>query len=199
MGFCRSGRRRFIRNSARRIFQNRCRGLFVAVFAALIPIGILGELVNIGTLLAFVIVCVGVWILRVRRPGMARPFKTPWVPVVPIMGILISAGLMAALPGDTWLRLIIWLAIGMVIYFGYSRKHSRVQKFRNSPGDCFDPKISPEILRLAQDEYVVRLCPRVTPLAVESWLTMQSRYRPNVEFQGYSRLGVECGRLSASQ
>ncbi|MGA8074149.1 MAG: amino acid permease, partial [Candidatus Acidiferrales bacterium] len=102
-------------------------GLFVAVFAALIPIGILGELVSIGTLLAFVIVCAGVWILRVRRPEMARPFKTPWVPVVPIMGILISAGLMAALPGDTWLRLIIWLAVGMFIYFGYSRKHSRVQ------------------------------------------------------------------------
>jgi len=102
-------------------------GLFVAVFAALIPIGILGELVSIGTLLAFVIVCAGVWILRVRRPEMARPFKTPWVPFVPIMGILISFGLMAALPGDTWLRLIIWLAIGMFIYFGYSRKHSRVQ------------------------------------------------------------------------
>lgn len=103
-------------------------GLFVAVFAALIPIGILGELVSIGTLLAFVIVCAGVWILRVRRPEMARPFKTPWVPLVPIMGILISFGLMAALPGDTWLRLIIWLAIGMVVYFGYGRKHSRVQK-----------------------------------------------------------------------
>ncbi|MGA2183660.1 MAG: amino acid permease [Bryobacteraceae bacterium] len=102
-------------------------GAFVAVFASVIPIGILGELVSIGTLLAFVIVCAGVWVLRVRRPDLPRAFKTPLVPLVPIMGILISLLLMAALPGDTWLRLIVWLIIGMVIYFGYGRKHSRVQ------------------------------------------------------------------------
>ena len=103
-------------------------GLFVAVFAALVPIGILGELVSIGTLLAFVIVCAGVWILRVRRPELHRPFKTPMVPLVPILGILISFGIMASLPVDTWWRLIIWLVIGMVIYFGYGRHHSRVQQ-----------------------------------------------------------------------
>jgi len=103
-------------------------GLFVAVFAALVPIGILGELVSIGTLLAFVIVCAGVWILRVRRPELHRPFKTPMVPLVPILGILISFGIMASLPIDTWWRLIIWLVIGMVIYFGYGRHHSRVQQ-----------------------------------------------------------------------
>ncbi len=103
-------------------------GLFVAVFAALIPIGILGELVSIGTLLAFVIVCAGVWVLRVRRPDLPRPFKTPMVPLVPILGILISFGIMASLPMDTWWRLIIWLIIGMVIYFGYGRHHSRVQQ-----------------------------------------------------------------------
>ncbi len=103
-------------------------GGFVAVFASVIPIEVLGELVSIGTLLAFVIVCFGVWILRVRRPHLHRPFKTPWVPVVPILGILVSLGLMASLPLDTWIRLIVWLIIGMVIYFTYSRHHSRVQK-----------------------------------------------------------------------
>ncbi|HYL15227.1 MAG TPA: amino acid permease [Terriglobales bacterium] len=108
-------------------------GIFVAIFASLIPIGILGELVSIGTLLAFVIVCAGVWILRRRRPQLERPFKTPWVPFVPIMGILVSGLMMLSLPLDTWLRLIIWLIIGMVIYFGYGRYHSRVQALGAAP------------------------------------------------------------------
>ncbi len=103
-------------------------GIFVAFFSALIPIGILGQLCNIGTLLAFIIVCAGVWVLRVRRPELPRPFKTPLVPLVPILGIVICLALMASLPGDTWLRLLIWLAIGMVIYFFYGRHHSRVQR-----------------------------------------------------------------------
>jgi APA family basic amino acid/polyamine antiporter len=102
-------------------------GLLVAFVGALVPIGDLGQLVSIGTLLAFVIVCAGVWILRVRRPDIVRPFKTPWVPFVPIMGIIISLGLMAGLKAVTWIRLIVWLIIGMVIYFTYSVKHSHVR------------------------------------------------------------------------
>ena len=103
-------------------------GLFVAVFASVVPIGILGELVSIGTLLAFVIVCAGVWILRKRRPDLHRPFRTPLVPLVPILGIVISFALMAALPLATWMRLFVWLALGMVIYFGYGQHHSHVQR-----------------------------------------------------------------------
>ena len=106
-------------------------GLFVAVFAALIPIDILGELVSIGTLLAFIIVAAGVWILRRRRPDLHRPFKTPWVPLVPILGIVVSALLMASLPADTWLRLVVWLVIGLVVYFSYGRYHSRVQAMQS--------------------------------------------------------------------
>jgi APA family basic amino acid/polyamine antiporter len=103
-------------------------GIFVGIFAALIPISILGELVSIGTLLAFVIVCAGVWVIRRRRPDLPRPFRTPWVPFVPIMGILISMLMMVSLPLNTWIRLFIWLVIGLVIYFLYSRRHSRVQQ-----------------------------------------------------------------------
>ena len=105
-------------------------GVIVAFITATFPIQILGELVNIGTLLAFVLVCIGVWVLRRKRPDLDRPFKTPLVPLVPILGVLACLGLMATLPGDTWLRLLVWLAIGFVIYFGYGRKHSRLQRER---------------------------------------------------------------------
>jgi hypothetical protein len=101
-------------------------GGFVAFFGALLPINILGELVSIGTLLAFVIVCAGVWVLRRQRPDLHRPFKTPWVPFVPIMGIVVSGALMLFLPLDTWLRLIIWLIIGLTTYFSYGRYHSKL-------------------------------------------------------------------------
>lgn len=100
-------------------------GLFIAVFAGLLPISVLGDLVNIGTLFAFVIVCFGVWILRSRRPDLPRPFRVPLVPLVPLLGVVISLGLMATLPWDTWLRLLAWLLLGFVIYFSYSRHHSR--------------------------------------------------------------------------
>ena len=105
-------------------------GLIVAVVTGTFPIQILGELVNIGTLLAFVLVCAGVWILRGKRPDLERPFRTPLVPLVPILGILSCFGLMATLPGDTWLRLLVWLLIGFVIYFSYGRKHSVLQRER---------------------------------------------------------------------
>jgi len=101
-------------------------GVAVAIFAGLIPIAILGQLVSIGTLLAFVIVCAGVIILRKRRPDLPRPFRTPWSPLTPILGIAISLLLMASLPFDTWLRLIVWLVIGFLIYFLYGRRHSRL-------------------------------------------------------------------------
>jgi basic amino acid/polyamine antiporter, APA family len=109
-------------------------GLVVATFSGIFPISVLGQLVNIGTLLAFIIVCAGVWILRTKRPDMNRPFKTPWVPFTPLMGILISLALMASLPIDTWIRLIAWLLVGLAIYFGYSRKHSRLQAGEKTPG-----------------------------------------------------------------
>jgi len=103
-------------------------GFFVAALAASLPINVLGEMVSIGTLLAFVIVCAGVWLIRRRNPDLPRPFKTPWVPFVPIMGIVISAYLMYNLTGLTWLRLVVWLVLGMFIYLGYGRRHSRVQR-----------------------------------------------------------------------
>jgi basic amino acid/polyamine antiporter, APA family len=102
-------------------------GLPVAILPALLPISELGHLVSIGTLFAFVIVCAGVWVLRVRRPDLERPFKTPLVPLVPILGIISCTYLMLNLPGVTWIRLAIWLAFGMVIYFVYGRSHSHVQ------------------------------------------------------------------------
>jgi basic amino acid/polyamine antiporter, APA family len=103
-------------------------GIFVAVLAASLPIDVLTEMVSIGTLLAFVIVCAGVWILRRRSPELARPFRTPLVPLVPILGIVISLAMMLSLTQITWIRLAVWLIIGMVIYFSYGRHHSRVQR-----------------------------------------------------------------------
>jgi basic amino acid/polyamine antiporter, APA family len=103
-------------------------GVVVAFASGFTPIGALGELVSIGTLLAFVIVSVGIVFLRYQRPELERPFKTPWVPFVPILSALVSLALMAGLPGDTWMRLIIWMVIGIVFYFAYGFSHSEVRK-----------------------------------------------------------------------
>src|SRR6185369_13068440 len=102
-------------------------GVCVATIGSLVPIGDLGQMVSIGTLMAFVIVCAGVMVMRKNRPDVNRPFRTPWVPFVPIMGIIISLAMMLGLNGITWIRLVVWLIIGMVIYFTYGRHHSKVQ------------------------------------------------------------------------
>jgi APA family basic amino acid/polyamine antiporter len=103
-------------------------GVIVAILPAFLPVDRLAQLVNIGTLLAFTIVCAGVWILRVRHPDLHRPFKTPFVPLVPILGIVTAVYLMTNLPLITWAVMIGWMLVGLVIYFGYSIRHSKVQK-----------------------------------------------------------------------
>ncbi len=101
--------------------------VFVCVFAGFAPIAVVGNMTSIGTLFAFVIVCIGILIMRKTQPDLPRPFKTPFVPVLPILGILVNLGLMSGLGVSNWLRLFAWLIIGLAVYFGYSRKHSRAR------------------------------------------------------------------------
>lgn len=98
--------------------------LFVSLFAAFVPARVVGEMTSIGTLFAFVLVCIGILVLRKTNPEIPRPFKTPLVPLVPILGVLVCLAMMLALPGDTWLRLAIWMAIGLAIYFFYGIKRA---------------------------------------------------------------------------
>jgi APA family basic amino acid/polyamine antiporter len=100
---------------------------FVAPFSAFLPLNIVGRMTSIGTLFAFVIVCAGVWVMRVKNPSQARPFRTPWMPLVPILGILVNFALMYSLGWSNWVRLIVWLVIGQAIYFGYGRRHSHLR------------------------------------------------------------------------
>lgn len=109
-------------------------GFFVATMAAILPLRVLAELVNIGTLLAFVIVCTAVLIMRKTHPETPRPFRAPFSPVVPILGILSCLLLMFSLPPENWVRLGVWLLIGLVIYFGYSRHHSVIAKLARGEG-----------------------------------------------------------------
>jgi APA family basic amino acid/polyamine antiporter len=102
-------------------------GLLAAIVGSLTPIDDIGKMVNIGTLLAFVIVCIAVMVLRHTNPAQPRPFRTPWVPLVPVLGIIANGYMMYKLGWVNWARLIIWLVIGLVVYFTYSQKHSRVQ------------------------------------------------------------------------
>src|SRR5579862_5977204 len=103
-------------------------GIFVAILATVIPLSVLDEMTSVGTLLAFVLVSAGVWVMRRTHPDINRPFKTPLVPLVPILSILFSGALIVFLSPATQVRLVVWLVIGLVIYFSYGRKHSKVQK-----------------------------------------------------------------------
>lgn len=105
-------------------------GTVCALVSGLTPIGVLGQLVSIGTLLAFVLVCIGVVLLRRSAPDNNRPFRTPWVPWVPALGAVICLAQMVALPGETWIRLVIWLITGFVIYFLFGHRNARAARMR---------------------------------------------------------------------
>jgi APA family basic amino acid/polyamine antiporter len=102
-------------------------GILIAALAAVVPLSEIVKLVNIGTLFAFLLVNVGVIILRRTHPEMERPFRVPFVPVFPIIGILLILYLVMELPGETWIRFVVWMLIGFAIYFFYGRHHSRLQ------------------------------------------------------------------------
>jgi len=106
--------------------------VFISLFAGFVPISVVGEMTSIGTLLAFVMVCAGILVLRKQQPDAVRPFRTPWVPLVPILGIVTCLVMMFSLPFDTWLRLFIWLAIGFAVYFGYGKKNSKLRQKQNN-------------------------------------------------------------------
>ncbi|MBC7758637.1 MAG: amino acid permease [Phormidesmis sp. FL-bin-119] len=105
--------------------------VFVSLFAGLVPVSDLGHMVSIGTLFAFVLVCIGILVLRKSLPDAVRPFRTPLVPFVPVMGVLVCVYLMYSLPAESWIRLFIWMAIGVVVYFSYGKKYSKIRELRD--------------------------------------------------------------------
>jgi len=105
--------------------------VFVSLGAAFTPIGQLGQLTSIGTLFAFVVVCIGIIIMRKTQPDLPRPFRTPLVPLIPVLGVIANLGLMASLPGVIWKVFLFWMAVGLIIYFSYSRKRSVLQRSLN--------------------------------------------------------------------
>jgi APA family basic amino acid/polyamine antiporter len=107
--------------------------VFTGLFAAFLPEDIVGEMTSIGTLFAFVLVCIGVWILRRKRPDLQRAFKVPAVPLVSTAGVIICGAMIYGLGWTNWLRLLVWLLIGLVFYFSYGRKHSKVQALNATP------------------------------------------------------------------
>ena len=98
--------------------------LFVSLFAAFVPARVVGEMTSIGTLFAFILVCIGVIVLRKAEPDLPRAFKTPLVPLIPILGVFTCLFMMVFLPADTWIRLIVWMLIGFDVYLFYGVKHS---------------------------------------------------------------------------
>jgi APA family basic amino acid/polyamine antiporter len=114
-------------------------GLLAALVGSVTPIEDIGRMVNIGTLLAFVIVSISVMVLRYTNPSQPRPFRTPWVPLIPILGVISNGYMMLKLGMWNWIRLVAWLGIGLLVYFTYSVKHSRVQALQAGSG----PKDTP--------------------------------------------------------
>ena len=100
--------------------------VFTSLFAGFLPESVVGEMTSIGTLFAFILVCAGVWIMRVRRPDVPRGFVVPALPVVAVLGIIVCGSMIYGLGWTNWVRLGIWLLIGLVFYFGYGRSHSRL-------------------------------------------------------------------------
>lgn len=116
--------------------------VFTGLFAGFLPEDIVGEMTSIGTLFAFVLVCIGVWILRVRRPDLPRAFRVPAVPIVTPLGVIICCAMIYGLGWTNWLRLGVWLVIGLVIYFSYGRRHSKVQAMNHSPEPSAAPSMA---------------------------------------------------------
>jgi APA family basic amino acid/polyamine antiporter len=102
--------------------------VFVGLFAAFVPVNVAGDLTSIGTLFAFVLVCLGIIILRKKDPNLKRPFKTPLVPLVPILGMLVCTAMIVGLPGETLVSALVWMVLGLVIYFSFSKNNSKLNK-----------------------------------------------------------------------